>query len=59
MKGQFSTSYEKAKQKNPRIAQTTLNNKRTSEEINIPDFNLYYRAIVIKNCMALVQKQVC
>jgi hypothetical protein len=35
--------------------ETILNNKRTSKEISIPDLKLYYRAIVIKNCMVLVQ----
>jgi hypothetical protein len=28
---------------------TILNNKRTSEGITMPDINLYYRAILIKN----------
>jgi hypothetical protein len=39
------------------MAKTLLNDKRTSGGITMPDLKLYYRAIVIKNCMVLVQQQ--
>jgi hypothetical protein len=43
--------------KKPRRAKTLLKDKRTSGGITMPDLKLYYRKIVIKNCMVLVQRQ--
>ena len=60
---QFFTELERAickfnwNNKNLRIAKTILHNKRTSGRITMPDLKLYYRAIVIKNGMVLVQRQ--
>jgi hypothetical protein len=45
------------KKKKPRISKTIFNNKSTSGGMIIPDIKLFYRAIVIKNCMVLVQRQ--
>jgi hypothetical protein len=43
--------------KKPRIAKTLLKERRTSGEITMPYLKLYYREIVIKNCMVLVYRQ--
>jgi hypothetical protein len=47
------------KGKNPAIVKTILNNKRSAAAMTITDLKPYYRAIVIKNCMVLVQRQTC
>jgi hypothetical protein len=40
--------------KKPRRTKTLPKDKRTSGEIVMPDLKLYYRTIVITNCMVLV-----
>jgi hypothetical protein len=39
------------------VEKTIFNNKQTSGGITMTDLKLYYRAIVIKNCMVLVQQK--
>ena len=57
---QFFTELEKAIckfiriTKKSRISKTILNNKRISGGITITEVKVYYRAMVIKNCMVLV-----
>ena len=58
---QFFTELERAickfiwNKKKCGIGKSILNNKRTSGGMSIPDLTLYYKAILIKNCMVLVQ----
>jgi len=54
-KEQSSNSFGTTKK--PRIVKIILNSKITSGRITILDLKLYYRAIVDKNCMVMVQKQ--
>jgi hypothetical protein len=45
------------KKQTNRIVKTILNIKRTTGRITMPYLKLYFRAIVIKICMVLVQRQ--
>ena len=54
---QNKTKTNKQTTKKMRTANTIFNYKRTSCGITMSDLKLYYRAIVIKNCMVLVYRQ--
>jgi hypothetical protein len=46
------------KHKRSRIAKAILNKNSNARDITIPDFKLYYRAIIKKNSLVLAQKQI-
>ena len=54
---QNKTKTNKQTTKKMRTAKPIFNYKRTCGRITMSDLKLYYRAIVIKNCMVLVQRQ--
>lgn len=51
----FGCTWENKNNKKPRTSKRILNNKNTSRTITITNFKLYYRDIVVENCMVLAK----